>query len=79
MRRILFGAAVSFVLAGPALATQCPALWQQVNVKMKGAQLSETDHAKLTELRQQADTLHHSGKHAESEAALHQALALFPS
>ena len=79
MRRTLFSAAVFFVLAGPALANQCPTLWQQVNVKMQGAQLSEVDHAKLTELRQQADTLHHSGKHAESEAALNQALALLPS
>jgi hypothetical protein len=79
MRRTLLSAPVVFVLASPALANQCPALWQQVNVKMHGAQLSEADHAKLTELRQQADTLHHAGKHADAETALNAALALFTS
>lgn len=79
MRRTLLGAAAVFVLASPALANQCPDLWQQISVKMQQTHLPATEQAKLTELRQQADQLHHSSKHAEAEAALNSALALFNS
>lgn len=79
MPRMVSSAFAVLLFISPALASQCPALWQQINVKMQGAPLSEADLAKLTELRQQGEALHHSGKHAESEAALNQALALFPS
>ena len=79
MRRTISSAVAILFLASPALANQCPALWQQVNVKMQQTHLPATEQTKLTELRQQADQLHHTGKHAEAEAALNAALALFSS
>lgn len=75
MRRAVLSAVMIF-LASPAMASQCPSLWQQINDKMQGARLSDEDKAKLAEFRQQGETLHHAGKHEESEASLNQALAL---
>lgn len=77
MRRIAAALTVMTALASPAYATQCPALWQQVNDKMRSVHLSAEDQARLDALRQQADTFHHAGKHSEAEAALNQALGLF--
>ena len=75
MRQTIWAIAL-VAFASPALASQCPALWQQINDKMVGVHLSEADQAKMAELRKQGDELHHAGKHAESEAALNEALAL---
>ena len=77
MRRTLLSAAAIFVFASPALANQCTALWQQINVKMQETNLPAAEQTKLSELRTQGEQLHHSGKHVEAEAALNQALALF--
>lgn len=44
---------------------------------MQGAHVSNVDKIKLEELRRQGETFHHDGKHAEAEAALEKALALF--
>lgn len=76
MFRMVFAGLALGIITGPALATQCPALWQQINEKMQVSHLSDADKAKLTEFRQQGDTMHHAGQHAESMAALSQALAL---
>lgn len=59
----------------PALATECPDLWQQINDKMQEAHLSEADQATLDDLRRQGDDFHHAGDHAKSIEALKQALA----
>jgi hypothetical protein len=64
------------MLASPALAVQCPALWRQLDVEMRGALISMDYQLRVTELRRQATKLHHSGKHAEAQVALHAALAL---
>jgi hypothetical protein len=75
MQRIAV-AALLLVLAGPAVASQCPTLWKQIDEKLQTAQLSEADKAKVVELRQRGEQLHASGDHAGSEAALNEALAL---
>lgn len=75
MRRTLI-TAVLVCFAGPALASQCPSLWQQINDKMEGTHAPKVDSAKLEELRQKGEAFHHAGKHAASIAALKQALAL---
>jgi hypothetical protein len=62
-------------LASPAVASQCPALWQQINEKMQSAHPS-VDQPKLMELRKQGEDFHHAGDHAKSEQALKEALAL---
>lgn len=76
MRRIAISSVVLLGLASPALATECPGLWLQINEKTQVAHLSEADNAKLAELRQEGETHHHAGEHAEAIAALNQALAL---
>ena len=75
MRGIFLGVILA-CLASPALASQCPSLWQQLNEKMAGAHAANVDQARLDELRRQGEEYHHAGKHAESEATLKQALAL---
>lgn len=75
MRR-LFVAALVLGLAGPAVASQCPTLWKQVDDKLSTAQVSGADKAKVMELRQSGEELHKAGDHAGSEAALNEALAL---
>lgn len=65
------------ILPSQAWASQCPSLWQQVTAKMQGGHGSTLDKTKLEELRKKAEESHHAGNHAEAEAALKQALALF--
>jgi hypothetical protein len=79
MRAWLLAAAATVVLTVPALASECPGLWQQINEKMKTTQLSATDQAKLAELRKQGEDFHHAGKHDKSAVTLKEALALFGS
>lgn len=79
MRILLSVSAALFFafFAGSAFATECPAIWQQINEKMKAAHLSAPDQAKLAELRKQSEDFHHAGDHGKSVAALKQALTLF--
>ena len=74
--RTILSATVMLCLAGPALASECPSLWQQINAKMQTAHLSEADKAKLMELRKNGEDFHHAGSHVDSAAALKEALAL---
>ena len=52
--------------AGPALASQCPALIKQIT-DQTGNRLDTGANA-ARDLARQADELHKAGKHAESEA-----------
>ena len=75
MRGIIIGAMLA-LLTSPALAAECPAIWQQINDKMGKTQLSEADMVKLSELRKQGEDLHHTGDHAKSAEVLKQASAM---
>ena len=66
MRHLALALAVVGLLAGPALANQCPLLIKQV----MDATAGKTDDAskKAVALAAEAKTLHAAGKHAESVA-----------
>jgi hypothetical protein len=74
--RTIFAAALVFALAGPALAGRCPMEMAAIDAALQTAQLSETDLARVKELRAQGEELHNSGDHAGSEAALDEAKAI---
>lgn len=74
--RTIFAAALLVAFASPAFASQCPALWAQVDAKMATADLSADDKAKVAELRKRGEEEHKAGSHAASEATLNEALAL---
>jgi hypothetical protein len=71
MRIIVLALAVIGFAAGPALASQCPALIKQI-MDQTGNRLDNGANA-ARELARQADTLHKDGKHAESEAKAQEA------
>jgi hypothetical protein len=56
-----------------AFANSCPKLMAEIDAAMPNASLSESDMARVMELRQQGESLHNSGDHAGSEAALGEA------
>jgi hypothetical protein len=76
MRNLLIVAATAFALTGPALASQCPALMQQVDAALETANLSDEDKAKVMELRESGEAAHEAGDHAKSEADLNEALEI---
>ncbi|MBI2524806.1 MAG: hypothetical protein HYV93_02370 [Candidatus Rokubacteria bacterium] len=59
------------VMAGPALAFQCPLLIKQIEDATAGK--SDADSAKAKALVAEAKTLHGAGKHAESVAKAEEA------
>jgi hypothetical protein len=76
MRNLLIVAATAFALTGPALASQCPALMQQVDAALETANLSDEDKAKVMELRESGEAAHAAGDHAQAEADLNEALEI---
>jgi hypothetical protein len=76
MKKFLIVAAAAFVLAGPALANQCPTLMKKVDAAMATAQLTDEEKAKVMELRESGEAAHAAGDHAKSEADLNEALAI---
>ena len=59
-----------------AFAKTCPKLVVQIDEKLPAVQLSADQKAKVKQLRDQGDKLHKEGKHADSEKALREALAM---
>ncbi len=76
MKKLLVALAIVGSLSVPALASQCPGLMKKVDDAMATAQVNDADRAKIAELRSSGEALHNEGKHAESEAALNEALKL---
>jgi azurin len=67
LKRVLPAAAVLALLAGPALAAQCPANIRQIDAALQSnTQLSAADKAKATELRNEGEKLHAAGQHQQS-------------
>ena len=80
MRNSIFTLAVVFGLAaGPALAHQCPAMMAEIDAALQTAGLTDADRARVEELREQGEALHEAGDHADSEAALAEALEILDS
>jgi hypothetical protein len=71
MRILILTLAVLALVAGPALASQCPALIKQVNDAVAGK--SDANSAKAKTLAAEAQKLHADGKHADSVAKAEEA------
>jgi hypothetical protein len=76
LKSILATAAILAALAGPAFANQCPALAAKAEEALKTTTVDDATKAKVTELIATSKAEHDAGKHAESEAALNEALKL---
>jgi len=64
MKTLAMAFAMVGLLAGPALAFQCPALINQINAQT-GNRLDNGAHA-AKQMAKEADALHKAGKHAEA-------------
>jgi hypothetical protein len=76
MKKILLAAALTALLAGPALAHTCPVLMGQIDEAMKTASLDDATKAKIMELYAKGKAEHESGDHDASETDLRAALKL---
>ncbi|KIC35450.1 hypothetical protein [Leisingera sp. ANG-M7] len=76
MKHLTLAAAIT-LLASPLLAGQCPADIAAIDAALAaGTELSEADLATVQELRDEGQSLHDSGDHANSVAALAEAKAM---
>lgn len=73
IRKGLLIAGLAMGLSGPAMAASCPMDMAKIDKAMQTAQLSDTDKAKVQELRKQGEDQHNAGKHDESVKTLDQA------
>ncbi|MEM8648445.1 MAG: hypothetical protein AAGF86_19195 [Pseudomonadota bacterium] len=76
MRKPLITAFAVLALTVSAHAGQCPADMAAIDAALQTAQLSETDKAKVMELRAKGEELHDAGNHGESVATLAEAKAI---
>jgi len=76
MKRTALIVALTLVLAGPALAGDCPNLMGQIDEAMKTATVDDATKLKITELAAKGKAEHEAGDHAASVATLNEALAL---
>lgn len=76
MKKLVFAALLSTVLAGPAFANQCPMLIQKAEEALKTATLDDATKTKVTEFIAKGKAEHDGGDHAKSEADLNEALKL---
>ena len=76
MKRLLLASLLSLLASASAHASQCPTMWRAVDATLMSKQVDATTRAKVEKLRAEGEALHKSGRHAESEAALAQALKL---
>lgn len=63
-------------LSAPAYAGSCPRLSKQVTAELSKSMLPAAKKAEITKLRDQGDSLHKTGKHADSVRVLRQALSM---
>ncbi len=67
MKRIAIAAILTAVLAGPALAGQCPVDMKKIDAALaKGSQISATQMAEVKVLRAQGEKQHKGGQHGAS-------------
>ena len=65
------------LLASPAFAASCPKDMKTIDAALaKGPSLSSADMDKVKRLRAKGEELHKAGKHGDSVATLHEAMAL---
>jgi hypothetical protein len=76
MKKTALIVALSMMLAGPALAGECPILMTNIDEAMKTATVDDATKLKITELAAKGKAEHEAGDHAASVATLNEALAL---
>lgn len=74
--RIIALVTLLLFFASPALATQCPSIWQQIEAKMDATHSPDIDKAKFMELLKKGEELHHLGNHGESITVLTEVLEM---
>jgi hypothetical protein len=75
--RTIIAAAVVALLSAPAMAGQCPVDIGKIDAALAtDMSLSDTDKAKVMELRNEGESLHSSGSHGDSVATLAKAKAI---
>ncbi|MEO5323824.1 hypothetical protein PV773_10925 [Mesorhizobium sp. CC13] len=75
LRAITLAFALS-IFPATAFASSCPTIMAAIDAALPSAKLAEADMTKVKELRAQGESLHQSGDHAGSEAALNEAKKL---
>ncbi len=71
MKRIAIAAILTAVLAGPALAGQCPVDMKKIDAALaKGSQISTAQMAEVTTLRAEGETQHKGGQHGAAVKTL---------
>ena len=68
--------AMSMLLAGPALANDCPNITAKIEDAMKTATVDEATKVKIAELLAKGQAEHAAGDHTASMATLNEAMAL---
>ena len=76
LKSLLAAGTILVALAGPAFANQCPTLILKAEEALKTTTVDDATKTKVTELIATGKSEHDAGKHAESEAALTEALIL---
>lgn len=75
MKRLAAALAFTF-FALPAFAFQCPADMARIDEALQTASLSETDLARVRELRAQGEAEHKAGNHGASVKTLEEAMKI---
>lgn len=76
MKKTALIAVLSVMLAGPALANDCPNLMGKIEEAMKTAKVDDATKVKIAELVAKGKAEHEAGDHAASVATLNEAMAL---
>jgi hypothetical protein len=72
--RTLLAAAVAVLMAGPALASECPKHMKSIDeALMKSPKLTEMQMSEVKKLRQMGEEQHKAGQHAQSMETLKKA------
>jgi len=73
MKTLISAAVLSFALAGPALALQCPSDIAAIDAALQTASLTDEQKAEVMALRDEGQQLHSAGQHQQSMDTLAQA------
>jgi hypothetical protein len=77
MKLPILAAAFSLAFVGSALANNCPNYMAKIDEALaKNPSLTAEQLAEVQKLRQEGEALHSSGKHAESEETLEEAMEI---
>lgn len=66
---------ITMFFAGSVLGSQCPSLMNQIDEQLQSAQLDSETEARIKALRDQGESLHNQGEHAQSVKVLKKAIS----